>query len=291
MNKIENLDIGHIKHGLDKKFIVKITDKIEDRLIETDIPHRHNFYMICLVVSGTGSHLIDFERIDIIPNRLFFLKPEQVHFWQLDTGVKLAVVQYSPDFLTELFNPNSLAGINNPSRSYFDLTEEDASSIFRNIEKIHSEYNAGKTNSLHIVQATLFILLTELMRMVESGETKKMPGKKTEIAGNFKKLVDHKFKEVSSVADYARLMNITPNYLNMVVKEVTGLTANEIINKRLLLEAKRMIIDRNKDITQIAFELGFNDPSYFARFFKREEGISPTQFRLDIYKKYQYSHK
>jgi AraC family transcriptional regulator, transcriptional activator of pobA len=78
--------------------------------------------------------------------------------------------------------------------------------------------------------------------------------------------------------------------LNIIVKEITGLTVNELIHKRIILEAKRLLINEHLDILQIAFELGFKDASYFARFFKRSTGLSPTQFRNDIYKIYQHNN-
>jgi AraC family transcriptional regulator, transcriptional activator of pobA len=110
------------------------------------------------------------------------------------------------------------------------------------------------------------------------------------ILDHFKILLNKKFKEVASVNQFADLLNITPNYLNMIVKETTGLTANEFMHKRIILEAKRLLINNQLDIAQIAFDLGFKDASYFARFFKRSTGLSPTEFRNGIYKMYQHPH-
>jgi AraC family transcriptional activator of pobA len=81
-------------------------------------------------------------------------------------------------------------------------------------------------------------------------------------------------------------LNITPNYLNIIVKETIGTTANNLMHERIILEAKRLLIQKNSDITQIAYDLGFKDASYFARFFKRFTGQSPSDFRSEIYKKY-----
>ena len=110
------------------------------------------------------------------------------------------------------------------------------------------------------------------------------------ILDNFKSLLNKKYKEITSVNDFANLLNITPNYLNIIVKETTGLTANELLHKRIILEAKRLLINNQLDIVQIAFELGFKDGSYFARFFKRSTGLSPTEFRSEIYKMYQHPY-
>jgi len=287
MKKIENLDIGHTKHGLNKKFIVKISDVLNDIRLETDFPHRHNFYMICLIIKGSGIHVIDFEKIDIKTNRLFFLKPEQVHFWKVRPKSELAVVQFSEDFLTEMFNVINIPAINTFFESYIDLQPENALLFFEIIKKIEYENTQNKLNSTKIIQANIFILLSEIERLKKTDLIQRTKSNKYTILDSFKSLLNKNHKELTSVKEYANLLNITPNYLNIVVKETTGLTANELIQKRIILEAKRLLINNRSDIAQIAFGLGFKDASYFARFFKRSTGLSPTQFRNDIYKMYQ----
>lgn len=288
MKKIENLEIGHTRHGLDKKFIVSISDVFNDSRLETNFPHRHNFYMICLILEGGGTHVIDFEKIDIIPNRLFFVKPEQVHFWEVNPGSKFALVQFSDDFLTELFNYDSIPGLNTAFEPYIDLEPETVSLFFDILKKINNESAHNQLNSNKIVQANIFLILSEIERLVTFDSTRHGKSKKFTILDNFKSLLNRKYKEITSVNEYARLLNITPNYLNIVVKETTGLTANELMHKRIILEAKRLLINDHTDIVQIAFELGFKDASYFARSFKRSTGLSPTGFRDQIYKMYHH---
>lgn len=288
MKKIENLDIGHTKHGLNKRFIVKISDVLDDIRLETNFPHRHNFYMICLIIKGSGTHIIDFEKIDIKANRVFFLKPEQVHFWEVQPKSELAVVQFSEDFMTELFNVINIPSINTSFESFIDLQPEIASLFFEIIKKIEYENVQNKLNSTKIIQANIFILLSEIERLIKSDLIQCTKSNKYIILDSFKNLLNKKRKELTSVNEYANLLSITPNYLNIIVKETTGLTANELIQKRIILEAKRLLINIHLDIAQIAFELGFKDASYFARFFKRSTGLSPTQFRDDIYKMYQH---
>lgn len=288
MKKIENLEIGHTRHGLDKKFIVKISDVFNDKSLETDFPHRHNFYMICLIIRGSGIHVIDFEKIKIIPNRLFFVKPEQVHFWEVRPDSKFAVVQFSMDFLTELFHYNSIPAVNTSFEPYIDLGPDSAKIFFDILQKIEQESVHDKLNSNKIIQALIFLLLSEIERLVTSGSVMRKNNHKYIILEDFKNLLNIRYREITSVNEYARQLNITPNYLNIVVKETTGLTANELVHKRIILEAKRLLINEHSDIEQIAFELGFKDASYFARFFKRSTGLSPTGFRDQIYNMYHH---
>jgi len=291
VKKIENLDIGHIKHGFNNNFKIKISEDFDDKSIETDFPHRHNFYTVCLVIKGNGVHVIDFEKIDIRPNRLFFIKPEQVHFWQTGPGSKLAIIQFSVDYLAVLFNPDSIPAIHSTLKQYIDLQAEESSLIYDIISKIETENNKNDLNSDKIIQAQIFIILAETERLCRIETVQKSKGNKTEILNSFKRLLNSNYKEITTISGYAKLLSITPNWLNIIVKETTGFTANEFMHQRVLLEAKRLLINKNTDITQIAYELGFKDASYFARFFKKSTGMSPTEFRIDIYKMYRHHNE
>jgi YesN/AraC family two-component response regulator len=235
--------------------------------------------------------VIDFEKIDIKPDRLFFIKPEQVHFWQISSRSKLAIIQFSVDYLARLFNPDSIPAIHSALKQYIDLQTEESSLIYNIISKIETENNKNDLNSNKIIQAQIFIILAEIERLSRIETVHKSKGNKTEILNNFKRLLNANYKEITTISGYAKLLSITPNWLNIIIKETTGFTANELMHQRILLEAKRLLINKNTDITQIAYELGFKDASYFARFFKKSTGISPTGFRSGIYKMYQHHNE
>ena len=79
--------------------------------------------------------------------------------------------------------------------------------------------------------------------------------------------------------DYASLLYITPNHLNALCKELLGESAGELIRKRIILEAKRLLVIKDYSIAEVAYELNFNDNSYFTKFFKKIEGMTPEDFR------------
>jgi AraC-like DNA-binding protein len=291
MKKIEKLDLGHTKHGLDKNLIIRITDVHDDKSLETDFPHRHNFYMICLVVKGSGTHVIDFEKIDILPNRLFFVQPDQAHFWQVKPTSTVAVVQFSLDFLTGLIDYSRIPAIHSPALSYLDLPIDTAAFFLYTLKRIDFESTRNDLHSDKIIQLNIVILLAEIERHLKYMSIHRDQKSKYTILGNYKKLVNEKYKEIATIGEFARRLNISPNYLNIVIKETTGQTALDLLHKRVILEAKRLLINKRLDVVQIAFELGFKDASYFSRFFKRATGQSPTEFRKDIYKMYRHPDK
>lgn len=288
VKNIDCLDIGHIKQGQETDFQLKISEVSGDVSIETDIPHRHNFYMICLVVQGGGTHVIDFEKTDIIPNRLYFLKPDQIHFWDVVQPSKLAVVQFTPDFLTHLFGLEVFPALQTVYSSYFDLTAEKSATLLHLFTHMEHEFHSGERYSEKIIQAYLFVLLTEIERLNQSLEKQQTRNSKYEILHRFKQLLNERFRETTSISEFANLLNISPNYLNIVVKETTGKTANTLMHERVFLEAKRLLIQQHADITQIAYDLGFKDASYFSRFFRKASGQSPSEFRTDMYKMYRH---
>ncbi len=84
------------------------------------------------------------------------------------------------------------------------------------------------------------------------------------------------------VKDYAEILNVTPNYLNEVIRTSINIPAKEFIQNRLILEAKRMVVFTDKSSKEIGFELGFDDPSHFSKFFKSNAGQSLQEFRESL---------
>ncbi|MNY07174.1 HTH-type transcriptional activator Btr [compost metagenome] len=91
--------------------------------------------------------------------------------------------------------------------------------------------------------------------------------------------MEKNFKEIRLPKAYAEQLFITPNHLNAICKSYIGSAAGEIIRERVLLEAKRLLVNKNLNINEIAIELNFNDNSYFTKFFKKATGLTPDEFR------------
>ncbi|MGF1923148.1 MAG: helix-turn-helix domain-containing protein, partial [Bacteroidia bacterium] len=99
---------------------------------------------------------------------------------------------------------------------------------------------------------------------------------------NFKDLIEKNYKHLKLPKQYAELLYITPNHLNAVCNDFLNISAGTLIRNRILLEAKRSLVNLDMRIGEIATELHFTDQSYFIKFFKKYEGITPEKFRKTI---------
>jgi AraC-like DNA-binding protein len=95
----------------------------------------------------------------------------------------------------------------------------------------------------------------------------------------FRKLLSHEFKTRKSPAEYAEALNISLTYLNEVVKKTTGFAVSYWIHMEIVLEAKRLLYHSESSVKEIAYALGYDDPAYFARLFKRMVSVTPGDFR------------
>lgn len=288
--KIPQLHIGHTEIADGKDIIVKNAVYNNDRQLESNFPHKHSFYMICLIRSGSGIHVVDFEEIEVLPNRLFILNPSQVHFWKLDTDTNISLVQ----FAESVFQFDSLPGgdfLSTASlfrKSYIDLDKIQSVSILDVFQKLETETNSKDFFSTEIIKGYLQVLSGMIGRIINNNNKAGVLNPKEHKLREFMNLVNKYYATQKSVNFYAGELNISANYLNMLSMQILGKNAGEVISSRVMLEAKRLLYHTSQDVSQIAFSLGFDDPSYFSRFFRKTENSSPTEFRELIYKKYQH---
>jgi AraC-like DNA-binding protein/mannose-6-phosphate isomerase-like protein (cupin superfamily) len=266
-----------------KEIVVKDAVYSNETQLERNLPHRHSFYVICLIRSGSGIHVIDFEEFEVRPNRLFIINPGQVHFWKIHSDTNISMVQFSesvPDL-------NSFLWI---KRKYLDLAGKQCEAILELSSKLKLESDEKDSFSRNNIRSYLAILCRTIARMSGNINNSVLNQKEDKLY-KFSVLVDKYYIQQKSVRFYAGKLNISANYLNMLSGEILGKNAGDIITQRTLLEAKRLLYHTNLDINQVAFELGFDDPSYFTRFFRKHEKCTPSTFREMIYKKYQYPNE
>ena len=261
-------------------------------LLQEDIylpkkPHRHTFYQVLYVKKGAGSHHIDFQEIEISSPQLFFLAPGQVH----DLRFKNAEIEGFLINFDEYFYNAFLSKINfiddfnffnrNGKVSSFDAVkcQKEIDEIFTKIKKAFAE---KPHNYLDFLRIYLLELFDNVDGFQEKSEEEKQYTHQQIIIIKFAKQLENHFQEAHYPKYYADRLAITANYLNVVCKNYTGKTAGEIIRERIILEAKRLLINSQLSISEISFQLHLEDNSYFTKFFKQNTGITPFQFRSAV---------
>lgn len=239
--------------------------------------HKHDFFMLLIIENGSGIHTIDFENYEVSDFTIFFLAPGQAHHWDLSPKTTGYQILFPADFLQSyqienpFFKSKSIPFLNINQDYYDQLTGE--------IRQMEIELKTSFPYSEVLIRNRLLIILALLRRWYEASYQDSYIVKPNRLLQNFSSLLEEHYHGHNDVAFYADKLHVTANYLNTVCKKESGLTAGEQIRDRILLEIKRMLILTNADIKEIAFSLGFNDTSYFGRFFKKFTGQTPLAFR------------
>jgi AraC family transcriptional activator of pobA len=253
-------------------------------------PHKHSFYHLVYFSKGTGNQSIDFVSFPIEAGQIYFMIPGQVHTWDFETQPDGYIVNFSEQYINGLIaNPRYLdqfgffSGIAN--EQVINIPEESRKEVEQILEAVVREGNSTNELKDDYARAALVQLFILVNRYVSNGNDKHHGNYNSVLLRNFQKLIDQHYKEKKLTKDYAAMLYITPNHLNALSKDLTGRSAGELIRDRILLEAKRLLVNAKMTISEIALELDFADNSYFSKFFKKYEGVTPEVFRKQIIKK------
>ncbi|WAC12427.1 helix-turn-helix domain-containing protein [Dyadobacter pollutisoli] len=255
-----------------------------------DDPHKHTFYEILWIDAGISRQAIDYAEYELKPQSLFFISPGQLHFFEEWEHLAGGSILFTEDFFLlnhqdkdKLFELSFLD--NFYANPLLQLAKEDFDEIRHMIELLGRE-KQRKDSSAAICQSLLHVLLGQIQRRIETQAGKTTASKYVILYKKLKNLLDQHYRENRSVRAYAADLSITQHHLNLICKQVTGKTASEVIRSRSLLEAKRLLTFTQMTVSEVATQLGFFDPSYFARVFRDETGLSPTAFKQVMSEKY-----
>ncbi|WP_158825889.1 helix-turn-helix transcriptional regulator [Mucilaginibacter lacusdianchii] len=254
------------------------------------VPHRRNYYFMIFVKAGSSRHWIDMTPYTVKPNTFYYTVPQQVHLKEESkpfTGISLS---FTEEFLAmddsgSLKKLPIIQGLDNGHE--LELTEQDQAYIEDLLEKILAEYeakNSWQQNMLLAYMKVLLIYLSRLHKQQISFAAEQTPPK--QVFKNFLSKVDEWHRQLHEVAAYANMLNLSAGHLSELVKEQSGKPAIAHIHERLIVEAKRLLFHTEHSIKEIAFQLGFEDASYFNRFFKRITQHTPITYRNAIREMY-----
>ncbi|MFN0037550.1 MAG: AraC family transcriptional regulator [Saprospiraceae bacterium] len=247
--------------------------------------HRHDYFEIFVFEEASGSHLIDFEELPIRSRQIHFVTPGQVHQIRRSPASQGLVMLFSEafyhfnrersDFLFQLpffYNKTGSPVIELPPDEFADCSQ-----IIGNMLSVFSSKSSQKKSML---QSYLNIFLCHCLDCFE----RQLPASPPKSAGlalfqQFQTALEKNFRSGHEVADYAKQLAVSPRQLNDFSKKFAGISAVELIHRRLALEAKRLLFYTEANVSEIGFELGFEDPAHFSRFVRKCTGRAPSEWR------------
>lgn len=246
-------------------------------------PHKHDFYLLILFTHGRGQHEIDFTTYPIEPGSLFVLKPGQVHNWKLSKDAEGYLFFHTKDYYDLIFRDHRLEDYpffqNSRSNPHIFLKERDKEEIEKKFLEILKEYRSDNYLKYRKICSLLDITYVEITRLHLPEDYSALPKDVyAEKLLNFESLIEKEFKTLKSPKDYADHLNISAKHLNRICKSIRDKTTSELIANRVVLEARRLLVHGESNITEIASHLGYDDPSYFTRLFKKSSGETPSEF-------------
>jgi AraC-like DNA-binding protein len=277
------------KEGLPQEFEVLdfkfLCNEFNDEISQ---PHRAGFYQIIWFKDGETTHLVDFNPIKTKPNTLLFVGKDSVQRFDDIEGLNGKVILFTDDFFcktsadtkflksTILFNDLlsiSQINISKSISTFLDILNQ----IETELENTTDNYQSG------IVHNNLknFLLHSERERRHQDFIEIK-PDTNLEYALLLKDLLDVNYIRHKKVSFYCEEMNLTSKRLNQATTKIFGKTAKEIIDDRVLLGAKRLLVHTNESIKEIAFSIGFEEPTNFIKYFKKHTDKTPVAFRSEF---------
>lgn len=235
-----------------------------------DWPHRHDFFSIVWFTNSSGINVIDFEEYEIKPNRIFLTQPKQVHNWSYSKNSKGFILMIDK----HIINKETIGLF---KTVFIDLSSQTNTTLYYLFKNLIKEFNKNDELSQSIVLSGISYLINQLKRFALDEDLSKKAKPKTAL--EFSKLVSETLSENLSVNIYAEKLNLTTERLIEVCQKSYGQSPKSIILDKKITEAKRLLYFSDITISQVAYQLGFEDSSYFSRLFKQKTNLSPTEFK------------
>lgn len=249
------------------------------------VPHKHTYYEIIWVEKGEGIHEIDFVKYPFTNHSLFLLQPSHIHQINKTKPTQGFTIKFSESFFTELATNDGLqlknAVFDNIQPSpVLSVVADDAQNLHLIFKQMRAEFQLAAPDSKKILAHYLQIFLLRVNRVIHQHKYDKdmLPDANFQVFVALKQLIESHYCEQNPVSFYAERLNVSPKKLNNIVHKHAQSTVKQLLQNRILLEAKRLLKSHTYSVKEIAYRLGFEDVAYFSRFFSQKTGVAPSVF-------------
>lgn len=245
-------------------------------------PHRHNYFEFFIFLKGGGIHQIDFRDYKIETGSVHIVAPGQIHLVKRELDSNGFVILFE----TNVFEANQL--VTNFLFDHICLDMEEFSPVYhfsesiqteiqRTIQLIWEDFNSGATLKNEFVLSNMVTLFIQCIRSRQSVIPTESDKNQT-LYIKFRRLLKNNFTKIKKVKEYASVLGVSEKQLNEIVQHRIGMPVSSLIYSQLILEARRLL-RTGISSKEVAFELNFDDPAHFSKFFKSQTGISPGDFQ------------
>jgi AraC family transcriptional activator of pobA len=253
---------------------------------DLELPHRTDFYHIFLFENCAPTHYVDFEPIVIQPFSLLFIDKDRVHRFDPNLNYEGLVLIFTDAFFCvreedTKFLRGGLLFNSLTNESALTLTELDFQMFANIFKQIKNELNLPADNATPILLRNLlhnFLLFSEREKR-KQGFTDFKKSLDLDYALLFRDLLEQHYRNLKSVNDYAKMLFVAEKRLGQATSKILDKSPKQMIDERVMLEAKRLLSYSSLSIKAICMQLGFEDPAYFFRFFKKNALSTPLEFR------------
>lgn len=274
------------KPGLPVEFeIVRLKDLYEKHKNLLTSPHRTDFFHVLWFQEGHPTHFVDFEPVGLQPDTVLFLNKNMVHSFDNKANFDGMAILFTDSFFCKtdfdskflgssiLFNDLyavSKIRLKNPAPLFSGLVE-------LMITELENEKDAHQPEILKNLLHNFLLLSERERRKQDFTEVKKSVD--LDYTMLFKDLLEHNYRRWKQVGIYAKKMHVTAKRLNHATSKILGKSPKQIIDERVMLEAKRLLAYTNESVKEIGFDLGFDEPTNFIKFFRKHSQSTPVEFR------------
>lgn len=269
-------------------YIVKFEDH-NYNINSPKVAYKHDYFEISFTIGYNALVSIEDKTRNTLDYNLSFTSPGQTVRWEMNEDVPkdslsfmiLFKSEFLP-FINHVFNLfETFPFFNNFTRSSYQLNQEQITMFTRCFYDLYQENVLDNQTSIPILQSYLTALLFKAKRELKFSEKiSYLKSRREEITYNFEHLIKQTKKKHQPIKYFADLLHISPIYLSECIKKTTDKTAKQMIDEYIVLEAKSLLKQSTCSIYEVAYTLGFEDDSNFVKYFKKQTGLTPKQFKI-----------
>ena len=286
---VDILNLGQFTGSQFPFYVNSIKAHLKTSHAHIEKPHRHDFFATIFFEKGSGIHEIDFTRFEVRPGSVFLLSPGQIHNWQLSDTCDGVIFFHTREFFDTQFLSLILsdfrffsiaAKISSIELETSDM--EPVGNLFNELRILGQQDFPKKQLMLVSIITQIYIFLERKIEGTNLAHSSKSSAYQQQFR-NFSELLELHFRRQRSVQFYADRLHLSSKHLNRINRHLMNKTTSELLLNRVMLEAKRMLIYANGNLSGIAEELGYLEYAHFSKQFKNHTGCSPKEF-LQKYK-------